>query len=56
MCSPFYLMAGGAGAVAAKSGLLAKFGKAIIALVVGALAAAKAFISKLFGKRRSSEA
>lgn len=50
------LMAGGAGAVAAKSGLLAKFGKAIIALVVGALAAAKSFISKLFGKRRSSEA
>ncbi len=50
------LMAGGAGAVAAKSGLLAKFGKAIIALVVGAVAAARAFIGKLFGKRGSSTA
>ena len=55
------LVAGGAGAAAAKLGLfawlfkaLAKGGKAVVVLVVGALAALKRMISSLMG--RGSEA
>ena len=45
------LVAGGAGALAAKSGILAKMGKGIIALVVAALAGLKSLAARLFGKK-----
>jgi uncharacterized membrane-anchored protein len=47
------LVAGGAGAVLAKTGLLQKFGKAIVAAVVAGFAAIKKF---LFGKGKDSTA
>ncbi len=54
------LVAGGGLAVAAKTGLLAKFfglfaklGKAAILIVIGALAAVKAFFSKIFGGKQT---
>jgi uncharacterized membrane-anchored protein len=47
------LVAGGAGAMLAKTGLLQKFGKAIVLAVVGAAAAVKKF---LFGKGKDSPA
>jgi uncharacterized membrane-anchored protein len=45
------LVAGGAGVIAAKTGLLAKFWKGIVALVVAGAAAVK----KLFGKKTPAE-
>jgi uncharacterized membrane-anchored protein len=50
------LVAGGAGAVAAKSGILAKFGKGIIALVVAALAGLKSLANRIFGKKSNATA
>jgi uncharacterized membrane-anchored protein len=50
------LIAGGAGAAAAKSGLLAKLGKGIVALAVAALAGAKSIIARLFGRKSDSTA
>jgi uncharacterized membrane-anchored protein len=45
------LVAGGAGVIAAKTGILAKFWKGIVALVVGGIAA----IKKFFGKKAPAE-
>jgi uncharacterized membrane-anchored protein len=50
------LVAGGAGALAAKSGILAKLGKGIIALVVAALAGLKAVATRIFGKKGNATA
>lgn len=48
------LVAGGAAGLAAKSGLLAKFGKLIIAGVVALFAGASAVVKKLFGRREEA--
>ena len=45
------LVAGGAGAVAAKTGLLAKFWKLLVAGAVAAAAAVRKVFAKLFGRR-----
>ena len=45
------LIAGGAGAVAVKSGLLGKFGKFLVYIVIGLLASLKALWSRFFGRR-----
>jgi uncharacterized membrane-anchored protein len=48
------LIAGGATAIAAKSGLLAKLGKGLVAVVVGIGAAISSLFKKVFGGRSSS--
>lgn len=50
------LVAGGAGALAAKSGIFAKLGKGIIALVVAALAGLKSLAGRVFGKKGTATA
>ena len=50
------LVAGGAAAAAAKSGLLGKLGKGIVALAVAAVAGLKSVIGKLFGRKNTSTA
>jgi uncharacterized membrane-anchored protein len=50
------LVAGGAGALAAKSGILAKLGKGIIALVAAALAGLKSLATRVFGKKGNATA
>jgi uncharacterized membrane-anchored protein len=50
------LIAGGAGAVAAKSGLLGKLGKGLIALAVAAVAGLKGIISRVLGRKSNSAA
>lgn len=50
------LIAGGAGAAAAKSGLLAKLGKGIVALAVAAIAGFKSFFARVFGRKSNSTA
>jgi uncharacterized membrane-anchored protein len=50
------LIAGGAGAAAAKSGLLAKLGKGIVALVLAAIAGAKSLAARVFGRKSNSTA
>lgn len=47
------LVAGGAGAVVAKSGILAKLGKAIIAVVAAAFAGLKSLAGRVFGKKKN---
>jgi uncharacterized membrane-anchored protein len=49
------LVAGGAGAAAAKSGLLGKLWKGIVLAVVGAAAALRRFFARLFGRSDSTE-
>jgi len=48
------LVAGGAAGIAAKSGLLAKLGKGIVYLVVGAVAGIGAIFKKLFGRSQDA--
>jgi uncharacterized membrane-anchored protein len=50
------LVAGGAGAVAAKSGILAKLGKGIVALLAAALAGLKSLANRVFGKKSNATA
>jgi uncharacterized membrane-anchored protein len=50
------LVAGGAGALAAKSGILAKLGKGIIAIVAAALAGLKSLATRVFGKKGNATA
>jgi uncharacterized membrane-anchored protein len=50
------LVAGGAGAVAAKSGLFGKLAKGIVALCVAAIARFKSAIARLFGRKGNATA
>jgi hypothetical protein len=49
-------VAGGAGALAAKSGILAKLGKGIVALIAAALAGLRSFANRLLGKKSNATA
>jgi uncharacterized membrane-anchored protein len=50
------LVAGGAGALATKSGILAKLGKGIIAIIAAALAGLKSLATRVFGKKGNAAA
>ena len=50
------LIAGGVGAAAAKSGILAKMGKGIIAALLAAIAGLRSLAARLFGRKGDATA